>query len=137
MGDKMFSRGEKDKAEAFVKAFGGGKVIKEASQPREFIPKAEVKPSEPENITPKVNIGAEYTARRKMEEELDILDRAEKKSGNGFFSFIIFLIALGALIFAFYNYNSLIGILEEQEHILSNQKVLFDKLARIGKRLRL
>jgi len=145
MDDDEFSPVERERASAFVKAFGkkaAEKDTKVQNRPplqKEAIPKPQpvaivVDPSaEEEKPEPKVNIGAEYNAIKLAEEELKALRPGQAHSGrSGIFLAMVVLAAVLAL--SIYNFFSLQDIKQQQDRLISNEKAIFDKLARLGKR---
>ncbi|MFC1517703.1 hypothetical protein ACFL5G_04000 [Candidatus Margulisiibacteriota bacterium] len=156
MNKKDFSPVERERATAFVKAFGNDKKpdlspkkiphppAKPGSVlPQEPLPKPEPKakivdPSvlDEESIPPKVNIGAEYNARKVEEEEIKASKRPAGNPPRIFNHFLMIMMLVFFVGLAIYNFNSIKEIKKEQFRILENQRVIYDKLARIGKRLR-
>ncbi len=83
--------------------------------------------------TPKVAIGAEYNALKVQENKEKMLYGARKANPFGaFVLFIVFVLAIGAAALSAYNFEMIRRIKQDQVRIISNQQVLFEKLARLG-----
>ncbi len=162
-----FSPEQQERAQAFIHAFGKSPAKTPDKTPPAAVPQKDPLPVEPVKTpfvpapiptptpkkiivdpavfdeapvvsTAKVNIGSEYNALKIKEDKEKPLIAESSQQKRSIFSTLVMGLLLFTLLLTLYNFETLRAVKQDQTRILNNQRVVFDKLAKLslGKRAR-